>query len=154
MRFPDRKSIAEYFQSVVDDCSTSSELLRPDDGWIRTIRLALGMPAAVLAQRMGVGRAQIGQMERMECEDRITLRQLRRAAAALDCELQYRLVPRRSWSAMLAAQAERKARALVEATDAQLALSGAPRARASRDDDVAAEAADLLRRLPRDFWSV
>ncbi len=110
------------------------------------------MSSVALGRKMGIGRAQVGQTERLELADRITLKQLRRAAEALGCELQYRLVPREPWDVRLRAQAERRARALVEATAAQMGLSGAPQSREAREAAIAAEADDLLRRLPRDLW--
>jgi predicted DNA-binding mobile mystery protein A len=68
---------------------------RPPQGWIKTIRMALGMTSGVLAQRVGdVSDSAIRKLELAEAEDAITLASLRRVAEALDCELQYALIPR------------------------------------------------------------
>jgi predicted DNA-binding mobile mystery protein A len=69
---------------------------RPSPGWIQTIRTALGMTTRQLAGRLGVSQSTLTALEKSEAEDRITLQSLRRAAEALDCELQYVLVPRSS----------------------------------------------------------
>lgn len=70
---------------------------RPPQGWIKTIRIALGMSSRALAQRVGnIGDSAIRKLEHAEAEDAITLASLRRIAEALDCELQYALVPRTS----------------------------------------------------------
>ena len=68
--------------------------LRPPKGWIRAIRQALGISAGELARRLGTSRQLPLQMEKGEAEDRITLKSLRAAANALDCDLVYALVPR------------------------------------------------------------
>ena len=68
--------------------------LRPPKGWIRAIRQALGISAGELARRLGTSRQLPLQMEKGEAEDRITLKSLRAAADALDCDLVYALVPR------------------------------------------------------------
>jgi predicted DNA-binding mobile mystery protein A len=68
--------------------------LRPPKGWIRAIRQALGISAGELARRLGTSRQLPLQMEKGEAEDRITLKSLRAAANALDCDLIYALVPR------------------------------------------------------------
>jgi predicted DNA-binding mobile mystery protein A len=67
---------------------------RPPAGWIRALRQALGLSSAELARRLGTSRQLPLQMEKAEAEDRITLKSLRAAANALDCDLVYALVPR------------------------------------------------------------
>jgi predicted DNA-binding mobile mystery protein A len=67
---------------------------RPSRGWIRTIRQALGLSSAELARRLGTSRQLPLQLEKGEAEDRITLKSLRTAANALDCDLIYAFVPR------------------------------------------------------------
>ena len=67
---------------------------RPHIGWIQTIRTALGMTTRQLATRLGVTQSTLAELEKSEAADRITLHSLRRVADALDCDLQYVLVPR------------------------------------------------------------
>lgn len=79
---------------------------RPPQGWIKTIRMALGMTSSALAQRVGdVSDSAIRKLELAEAEDAITLASLRRVAEALDCELQYALIPRLPLKQMLSEQA-------------------------------------------------
>jgi predicted DNA-binding mobile mystery protein A len=70
------------------------EVPRPSKGWIRTIRQALGVSSGELARRLGTSRQLPLQLEKGEAECRITLKSLRAAANALDCDLIYALVPR------------------------------------------------------------
>ena len=70
------------------------EVPRPSKGWIRSIRQALGISSGELARRLGTSRQLPLQLEKGEAEDRITLKSLRAAANALDCDLVYALVPR------------------------------------------------------------
>jgi predicted DNA-binding mobile mystery protein A len=67
---------------------------RPQRGWLRAIREAVGASAAELARTLGTSRQLPLQFEKWEAEDRITLKSLRRMADALDCDLVYALVPR------------------------------------------------------------
>jgi predicted DNA-binding mobile mystery protein A len=67
---------------------------RPAKGWIRAVRQALGVSSGELARRLGTSRQFPLQLEKGEAEDRITLKSLRAAANALDCDLVYALVPR------------------------------------------------------------
>ena len=81
----------------------------PYAGWIRAIRQALGMSGRELGGRLGVSQQTIPNIERSEQRGTIKLETLRRAADALDCDLVYALVPRRSLDDLVMAQARRKA---------------------------------------------
>lgn len=67
---------------------------RPPSGWIQAIRTALGMTTRQLAARLGVSQSTLAALEKSEADDKITLQSLRKVADALDCDLQYTLVPR------------------------------------------------------------
>lgn len=82
---------------------------RPHLGWIRAIRDALGMSGTELARRMGVSQQTIPDLEHSEQRDTIKLETLRRAAAALGCDVVYLLVPRGSIEDAVRAQARRQA---------------------------------------------
>ena len=69
---------------------------RPASGWVKAIRESLGMSASALARKLGVTPGSIAKLEKAEADEKITLATLRKLASALDCELQYRLVPRKS----------------------------------------------------------
>lgn len=84
--------------------------LRPNEGWIRTIRTSLLMPINVLSKRLGITPAGLSKLERSEANGTITLNSLRRAAEALDCELKYSLVPQSSLKEMKEQQAIKKAK--------------------------------------------
>lgn len=79
---------------------------RPSVGWIQTIRTALGMTTRQLAARIGVTQSTLAELEKSEAADKITLHSLRRAADAMDCDLQYVLVPRNSLKKRVENQAE------------------------------------------------
>lgn len=84
---------------------------RPKSGWVRAVRETLGMSAAAFARRLGMSHAGVRKLEAAEASDAITLATLRKLAQALDCELQYALVPRTSLSQQLQERAQAVARA-------------------------------------------
>jgi len=67
------------------------------------------MSSSELARRVGVSQPSIVDLERNELADSVKLETLRRAAAALDCELVYFLVPRTRLEEAVQRQARRKA---------------------------------------------
>lgn len=83
---------------------------RPRSGWVRAIRESLGMSAAAFARRLGMTPVGVRKLESAEASDAITLASLRKLAQALDCELQYALVPRNSLQQQVRDRAEIVAR--------------------------------------------
>lgn len=79
---------------------------RPKSGWVRAIRESLGMSASAFAHRLGMTPAGASKLEKSEALDAITLASLRKLAEALDCELQYALVPRTSLAQYIKNRAE------------------------------------------------
>jgi len=125
---------------------------RPSDGWIKTIRNALRMSSSALAERIGVSDSAVRKMEVAEASDAITLGSLRRAASALDCELQYALVPRQSLEDKLEVRAHDVARERVEAVAASMVLEDqavSPRITEAQIDELAKS---LLNKGGRGIW--
>lgn len=80
--------------SATDRSLPVGKIARPAVGWLRVVRDGLDMTLAELAVRMKVTPPAVRSFEQAESEDRITLASLRRAAAAMDHDLVYALVPR------------------------------------------------------------
>ena len=94
MRSEFRNLRLQQLDRALEPYRTARTVPRPSKGWIRAIRQALGVSAGELARRLGTSRQLPLQMEKGEAEDRITLKSLRTAANALDCDLVYAFVPR------------------------------------------------------------
>ena len=73
--------------------SALSEILSRHD-WIRSMRRSQGLRGRELAKRMSVSPARVSIMERAEMEGSVTLKMMKKAANALDCEFVYLLVPK------------------------------------------------------------
>lgn len=76
----------------------SAQYPRPKFGWVKTLRIALNMSIEQFANRLGLSRARINQLESAEINDAVSLRTLREAANALDCELVYAIIPKQGYS--------------------------------------------------------
>ena len=75
---------------------------RPSSGWIASVREALGLSLQSVGRRLRTARQGIQRLEKYEASDRITLRNLRRVAEAMGCELVYAIVPKSGTFAELA----------------------------------------------------
>jgi len=101
----------------------SLQLPRPQKGWIRAFREAMGASYTELGKRLQASRSLAAQQEKAEVEDRITLKSLRACADALDCDLVYAFIPRgESVEATLATRARVAASQTVQRVEHSMAL--------------------------------
>jgi predicted DNA-binding mobile mystery protein A len=147
-----KQIIREQYQSKLNQLIDINTVIRPKEGWVRTLRKALGMSSPQLAKRLDMSKSQASQMERMEAEDRITLKQLRRVANSLDCDLVYALVPRKPIDSMLHDRARQKAQKLVAKTDVQMKLEAQQLSNEQLEVQIEMETERLLREMPRNLW--
>ena len=125
---------------------------RPPSGWINAIREALGMTATHLAHRLGVKTSTLTRLETSEAEDTISLATLRRAAAALGCELHYALVPKQSLTDTLETRANAVARKRMAAVSHTMALEAQSTSQESVEVQTRALAESLLKGSRRTLW--
>ena len=88
----------------------SEKRVPPRGGWISAIRKSLGMSGIALAQRMGVSQSAEAQFEKSEKERNISLQTLEKVAVALNADLVYAIVPRKSLQGTLEDRAFEKAK--------------------------------------------
>ena len=82
----------------------------PPGGWLRAVRESLGRSLRVQARRLEISQVTLLRSEKAEAEGSISLAQLRKLAAGLDCELVYAIVPRQPLRHVVETQADRIAR--------------------------------------------
>jgi len=118
---------------------------RPHAGWVRAIRDALGMSGPELARRMDISPQSVQSIELNEVSGSIRLETLQRAADALNCDLEYVLIPRQRLQDMVDGQARDRAARHIDPIahhsrlEAQSLSDGAA---AAQLDDVAASLID------------
>ncbi|MDP2025990.1 mobile mystery protein A [Sulfuriferula sp.] len=125
---------------------------RPQGGWVRAIREALGMTATALARRLGMSHAGIRKLEINEAEEVITLASLRKLANALDCELQYALVPRTSLEQMLKNRAHQIARERLRPVSHSMSLEDQSVEGASSEVQLELLTKEILDGSRRELW--
>jgi predicted DNA-binding mobile mystery protein A len=127
-------------------------LIRPERGWIRAIREAVGMTTGQFAKRLGVAQPRVAALERAEANEAVTLKSLRQAAEALDCVLVYALVPKASLEDVVKDRARMVADQQLARTDQTMRLEnqGVSRTRMERAREDLAE--ELLRN-DRRLWA-
>lgn len=125
--------------------------LMPQAGWIRAIRDALGMSTRELAARAGISAPRVSQIERAELDGSLTLATLHRIAEALDCRVEYALVPRRPLDAMVREQARAKAEGVLRVVDHTMAMEDQRTDEYARRSELDRAAEELVDK--RGLWS-
>lgn len=126
--------------------------VRPQVGWVRAIREALGMSAAAFARRLGMSHAGVRKLELSEADDAITLASLRKLAEALDCEFHYELVPRTSLAQQLRDQAAHVAGERLSQVSHSMALENQAVQESFHQRQLEQEIKTLLEGSRRDLW--
>jgi len=97
----------EHLETKIRAFAPLTKVAIPPTGWIKAIRLALGMSLQQLANRISITKQSAQEMEQREKEGSISLKSLRETARALDMVLIYGFVPK---DGSLDALIDRKAR--------------------------------------------
>lgn len=127
----------------LDAIRASGILERPQRGWIKAIREALGMTTAQFGRRMGVSQPRAVNVEQAELTGKITMESLQRAAEALNCRLVYALVPHESLEAQVEERARTLAQRHIEAVSHSMALED----QRARDEDTREQLERLIQKL-------
>ncbi len=129
------------------------KLQSPKYGWIRSIRQALGMTANDLAGRLGLSSPnRIYALEKGEVSGATTLKSLRRAAEALNCNLVYAFVPKQSLDQTVQEQARRVAEHRVNRIGQTMRLENQEVSERENRNLVERLAEEYTRRPPKQFW--
>lgn len=145
--------VQKQYQRLVDKEASHAVLRSPPEGWLRTVRTALGMSGTQLAKKLGVTRARIPQIEQAELSGAATLKSMQAAAEAMGCRFVYAVLPAGTVHDVIAAQAQKKAHALVRRASTHMALEDQALSKEKTAAEVERIAADLVREMPSDFWS-
>ncbi len=142
----------QYARALNSAAEQAANLKTPREGWIATMRKALGMSAPELAKRLGVTKPAIYQAERKERDGGVTLKHMERLAEALGGKFVYAIVPDGQIEDVLREQARTKAEAVVRRASSHMALEKQSLTSAQMRDEIDRLAEELLRERPSDFW--
>ena len=125
----------------------------PKEGWLRTVRTALGMSGTQLAKKLGVTKARISKAEQDEPHGSVTLKTMQSMAEAMDCKFVYAIVPKQNVEAVIQERAIEKARARVKAASTHMALEAQSLSKEQLEFEIERIAAQIIDKMPSDFWN-
>lgn len=124
----------------------------PSCGWVHSIRTALGMTLQQLATRLGISSPAVLKLEKNEAADVISLKTLRAAADALDCQLVYALVPKQPFDTLIQTRAEALAKKRLEPIFHTMALEEQSVSFVLKQEHLTLEIENILETLPKELW--
>ncbi len=124
----------------------------PREGWVRTLRTALGMTLSDLATRLGITFQAVSQLEKSEQEGSVAISTLQAVADALECDLVYALVPRESLEAFLVGNARQHARRRVDRVQHSMSLEAQEISRKEIEHQIDDLTEELLAGNWRKIW--
>ena len=148
-----QETIKKQYQAIVDNAASRQVGFGlPCEGWVVTVRKALGMSGAQLARRLGVSRASVSQTEKNEMSGSVTLKHMQKTANALGCRFVYAIVPDERIEDVICDQATRKATKLVQRVSGHMALESQSLPLEKAQAEIARLRDELMRDMPSDFW--
>ena len=149
-----KKVITKQYRENVNRARVQlSGLAVPSEGWIRTVRKALGMSGAQLARRIGVTRALISNTEKAELEGGVTLKAMQNMAASMNCRFVYAIVPEQDIEEIVHKRALEKARAEVKAASIHMALEEQALSKNKLEEQIQSLAREMVDKASSDLWN-
>ena len=123
------------------------------EGWLKTVRKALGMSGSQLANRLGVTKGRVSQAESAELTGSATLKSMQSMAHAMDCRFVYAVIPEKEIESVIRERAILKAKEQIKAASTQMALE----AQALSDEQLTFEvdrlASEIIEKMTSDLWN-
>jgi predicted DNA-binding mobile mystery protein A len=89
-----KKLQIEQLERKIQGFNTASKVISPPTGWIKGVRITLGISLQQLANKLAITKQSVQELEKRELEGNITLKTLKETANALDMQLVVGLVPK------------------------------------------------------------
>ena len=149
-----KQIVREQYRSLANKAAMQlRSIQRPKEGWVATVRKALGMSAAQLARRMDVTRAQVSKTEKTELLGSVTLKTMESMADAMGCRFVYAIIPENTIEDILSSRAYIKAERRVTTAGTHAALEDQALTKEQMSHEIERLKNQMLKDMPPDFWN-
>jgi len=125
----------------------------PPTGWVKAIRLALGMSSQQLGKKLSMTRQGVQDIENREKDGAVTIKSLREAANALDMELIYGFVPKDgSLDALIDRKAKELASQIVMRTSNTMKLEDQENSKQRIEKAIEERVIEIKNQMPKTLW--
>jgi len=150
-----KSTVTKQYGAIIDSAASSpvQRLIQPKEGWIASVRKALGISAAQLGRIVGRTRANISASEKSEQGERATLKTMKTLAEAMGCRFVYAIVPAEgSIDDLIEKQARKLASTIVHHAGTHMALEKQSLSDKNTEEEIARLTRDIINDRPTDFW--
>lgn len=124
----------------------------PSEGWVRSIRKALGMTVKQLAKRLHVDPSRVVKIETSELEGAVTLRTMHQTAEQLHCHFAYQFIPQISLENYVRNRARELAETAVKRTAHTMDLESQSVEKKWLEEQIVEMTQSLLQKSWRHLW--
>jgi len=148
-----KKTSQRQYAKLADQAAKQLSATKvPPEGWLATVRKAIGMSGPQLAKRLNLTKAAIYQAERKELEGAVSIKQLQKLAASMNCKLVYAIVPDKPVNEIVFDQAELKAESIVKLASTHMGLEKQSLTKKQIQQEVIRVAKEIANDMPSDLW--
>lgn len=133
--------------------ASAGKVPMPPTGWLRALRLALGMSSQQLAKKLSITRQGVLDTERREKDGAITIKALREIASVLDMQLVYGFIPKDgSLDALVDRKAKELATQIVLRASNTMKLEDQENSKKRIEKAIAERALEIKIEMPKTLW--
>jgi predicted DNA-binding mobile mystery protein A len=148
-----RKLQIEQLDRKLKAFTSAQKVTMPPTGWLKAVRVSLGMTLQQLANKLSITKQSIQEIELREKEGNITLKRLRETADALDMQLVYGLVPKDgSIENLIHRKARELAALIVKRTSHTMKLEDQENSKQRLRKAIEERTEQIKNELPKTLW--
>ncbi len=146
--------LKQYQNKVNQALKQFGEYVMPtSEGWLKTVRKAIGMSGSQLANRLGVTKGRVSQAESAELTGSATLKSMQNIAQAMNCRFVYAVIPEKEIERVIRDRAVLKAKEQIKAASTQMALEAQALSNEQLTFEVDRLASEIIEKMPSDLWT-
>ena len=143
----------EQLSNKLKQYQLAGEIIRPNMGWIKTIRTSLGMSLEQLGNRLGITRQSVQHLEKREADGSLTIKALEEAGRAMDMQLIYGFVPLDgSLEKLIEKKAKKLATEIVLRTSSSMVLEDQENSPERIKKAIAERTNEIIHEMPKILW--
>lgn len=143
----------QQLNSKMQAFNSLHQVVIPPTGWIKAMRIALGISMKQLGKKLSISKQSIQELEQREKEGAITINGLRDVAKVLDMQLVYGFVPKDgSLDALIERKALVLARQIVLRTSNSMKLEAQENSKQRIEKAIQERATIIKNEMPKILW--
>ena len=150
-----KKTVQKQYQAIVSEAAVAKvkDLKQPKEGWVASVRNALGMSLAELGKRVNRTRSTVSSIERSEQDGRATIKSMNTLAKAMGCKFVYAFVPAEGdIEDIIQRQARKKAKAIVGQANMHMAFEQQALNAERTDKEIRRLTREYVDKTSADLW--